>query len=177
MKKVLYILGIALVALVACTKKENVVFPNRPAQDAAATYEGTWHISSTDTAFGDHGHVYGIEGRLTLDTIAENTDSTHYMVQVSIYRGVLGEGETETWNKTAMGNIAYAGDEVVFNNDLPTNAFGCAFVGRTMNRREEATIQCKFVEKVPVIINGQKKKKNVENTYTFSGKKVVKSAE
>ncbi|MCQ2348089.1 MAG: hypothetical protein MJZ65_02760 [Paludibacteraceae bacterium] len=168
MKKLMYIFCAAAIVMMASCKQDEVTYPNRPASDAAGLYVGTWTVASSDTTFGEHGYLYGVEGTLQIKDIEiEDNDSTHYMGEITIYRGEL-PGSTDTWTKTSVANIVHAGEDIVFNNDMKTNPMGAAFAGRTFDGKKKVRFACAFADKIPDPAHPGKKK-NAVNSYVFEG--------
>ncbi len=169
MKKIYFLIALAGIALSAC-KPAVVEEPKEPAAlMAQGSYEGTWTIVSSDVSFGVDGKLEGIAGTLSIDTVSTKEEELH-MAKITIYRGALSETETETWEKTAIANIAHAAGDVVFNNDLASNGFGSIFYGRTLNEMQQVTISCAFTDKIADPAHPGKKK-NVVNSYVFKGNK------
>lgn len=169
MKKILFMFVAAAMVLTACNNEPVRVYTNAAAVDAQGSYVGTWTITSSDASFGNNGMLEGIEGTLSIDTISggASVDSLKNQAVISIYRGPLPDDET-TWTKTSQANMSHAEDDVVFNNDLTTNALGSAFFGRTSDALQHVTITCAFTDKIADPAHPGKKK-NVVNSYVFNG--------
>ena len=118
MKKIAYILSMALcMVLASCDKEEVRHYDNTAAQDAVGVYEGTWtSVSSSSGTATDYTGT--IELAVFKDSLAN---------QCFVYV----KCEEAKWNLRGLANVSHAGDDIVFNNENASgNGLGAGFYGR-----------------------------------------------
>ena len=118
MKKIAYILSMALcMVLASCDKEEVRHYDNTAAQDAVGVYEGTWtSVSSSSGTSTDYTGT--IELAVFKDSLAN---------QCFVYV----KCEEAKWNLRGLANVSHAGDDIVFNNENASgNGLGAGFYGR-----------------------------------------------
>ena len=118
MKKIAYILSMALcMVLASCDKEEVRRYDNTAAQDAVGVYEGTWtSVSSSSGTATDYTGT--IELAVFKDSLAN---------QCFVYV----KCEEAKWNLRGLANVSHAGDDIVFNNENASgNGLGAGFYGR-----------------------------------------------
>ena len=118
MKKIAYILSMALcMVLASCDKEEVRRYDNTAAQDAVGVYEGTWtSVSSSSGTATDYTGT--IELAVFKDSLAN---------QCFVYV----QCEEAKWNLRGLANVSHAGDDIVFNNENASgNGLGAGFYGR-----------------------------------------------
>ncbi len=153
MKKIAYILTMALgIVLASCDKEEVRHYDNTAAQDAVGVYEGTWQSISSysgDTTF----NTGTIELSVFKDTLAN---------QCFVYVESASFGNTRL---RGLANVAHAGDDIVFNNDKASgNGLGSSFYGRIS---ADGTATMSFSS------SGKEGRKTVILSNSFYGKKLT----
>ncbi len=117
MKKTLYLLFFALLGIIsfaACSddKDSEKSFEQSAAQAASGIYEGTFSYTS-DTGLNMSG-----SGTLTV------TAQSDYVAMFDFSCSTIGI------NHGSIANICHSNDGFAFSNNLKTNGFGNAFLGR-----------------------------------------------